>query len=247
MAISFIDNSTTFVDTATGTLVVSRPTTYSAGDMLIAFIGGKAYNTTITPPTGWTSIGSSTNGTTASGVGTGSTIIQAFYKIATASEGTSYSFTLSAFRTVLIGMIQVYRTDLTWITPTGVGAINSTSTGWTTIQSTATSDLNVGTFLPTAFIANINTTAIGTSPIFSSTLSVKTYSSFIGKPITAYTTTTGDDGGMYTGYATVTASSTTLPTSINILTTGPSADRGNAFIVTLNDFTGTRGNFFPFF
>lgn len=247
MAISFIDNTTTFTDTSTATLTITRPTTYSAGDMLIAFVGGKAYNTTITPPAGWTSIGSSTNGTTASGVDTGSTIIQAFYKVATASEGASYSFTLSASRTVLIGMIHVYRTDLSWVTPTGVGAIQNTSTGWTGIESSLTSNLKVGTFLPTALIANTDSSAIGGTPSFSSTLSVKTYSSFTGKPITSYTTTTGDDGGMYSGYSSVLTSSTTLPTSITIATTGPTTDRGNAFIVTLNDFSNINGNFFPFF
>lgn len=247
MAISFIDNSTTFINTALSTITLNRPTTFVGGDMLIAFIGGKAYSTTITPPSGWTSIGSSTNGTTASGVDTGSTIIQAFYKIASASEPSTYNFTLGASRSVLIGMIHVYRTNTSWVTPTGVDAVNAASTGWSTIQSSSTSNLNVGTFLPTAFISNTDSSSILTTPSFSSTLSVKTYNSFTARPITAHTTATGDDGGMMTGYTSVLTSSTTLPTTINISASGPSTNKGNAFIVTLNDNANTNGNFFAFF
>ncbi len=238
MAISFVDNYIVFADTSGTTLTLFRPT-YSTGDMLIAFIGGKAYNTTITAPAGWTSIGSSTNGTTASGIDTGSTFIQVFYKIAGASEPSSYSFTTSINRTIVMGMIHSYNTTLNWNTPVGSGALNTTSTGWNTINSVSTLNLPIGAYIPIVFVSNTDATSITTLPILdTSPTSLKSFASYSAEPITNYTTSNGDDGGMVTGYTSVTGSLTNSPVTMSINSSGSSSEKGHAYIVVLTDYGG---------
>jgi len=73
--------------TGSTSLSVSLPSGVSAGDMLILTVGGKPYDATINTPTGWTLIGSQqTNGSTASGVDSGSVTWAVFYKKATADS-----------------------------------------------------------------------------------------------------------------------------------------------------------------
>lgn len=241
MAISFIENSLVF-DNATGANLTMFPSISPlAGDMLIAFIGGKAYNTTITPPSGWTSIGSSTNGTTASGVDTGSTKIEVFWKLASASEPSSYTFSLSASRTIFIGMIHVYRTTLNWNTPTGVGAEGSS---WNNIVSDTSLSLLVNTYLPICFVSNTDNTSITTVPFLSA--SNRTLASYTAKPITNYSTSNGDAGGMVTGYSNVTAASSTIPTTLSLNSSGSASERGHAFIVQLTDSPPPGGIYDPF-
>lgn len=68
---------------------VSTPAGVLAGDVLVAFLSINGNSTvTITPPTGWTKIA---NGSVSGGYSS----LWAFYKVATASEPTSYTFTAS--------------------------------------------------------------------------------------------------------------------------------------------------------
>jgi hypothetical protein len=95
MAISFVGSSTSF-GSGQSSFTVALPTGRANGDMLVIFIGGKQYNATIGTPSGWTSIGTSTNGTTNAGVDTGSTKLQAFYRIADGTELSTISFGISS-------------------------------------------------------------------------------------------------------------------------------------------------------
>lgn len=237
MAISFSGNSTSFSDTTASVLSLFRPGV-SAGNMMIAFVGGKDYNITITPPSGWTSIGSSTNGTTLAGVDTGSTKIQAFYKIAGAFEPGSYGFSISGggASAVMMGMIHVYSTTTTWNTPTGTGATNP-SNGWSSISSSSTLSLPAGAFLPTCFVSNTDATSIGTFPSFSA--SGRSFGSWTSRPISAYTTTSGGDGGMVTGYTSISSASNSTSQTVTIVTSGSNSERGHAFIVQLTDAAPT--------
>lgn len=237
MAISFIGNSTSFSDATSGTLTVYR-SSLSSGNMMIAFIGGKDYNITITPPSGWTSIGSSTNGTTFAGTDTGSTKIQAFYKIATVFEPSSYGFSISGggVSAVMMGMLHEYSTTTTWNTPTGTGATNPFN-GWANISSSSTLSLPAGAFLPTCFVSNTDATSIGTFPSFSA--SGRSFGSWNSRPFSAYTTTSGGDGGMVTGYTSISSASNSTPQTVTIFTSGSGSERGHAFIVQLTDAAPT--------
>ena len=67
-----------------GTTSVSRnvPTGTTTGDIMLLFVGCKPFDATIVTPSGWTKLdaGSGTNGTTASGVDTGSVQWATFYR-----------------------------------------------------------------------------------------------------------------------------------------------------------------------
>lgn len=71
--------------TGATTITLNRPTSAVAGDMLLATIATSG--ATITPPTGWTVVGSTSN----TGVRT-----TMFWRVATGSDPTSWAFTLSA-------------------------------------------------------------------------------------------------------------------------------------------------------
>lgn len=56
------------------------PSGATTGDLSVLTVWAKPYNTVITTPSGWTKIGEATNGTTASGTDTGSTIVAVYVK-----------------------------------------------------------------------------------------------------------------------------------------------------------------------
>jgi hypothetical protein len=248
MAISFVGSSTSF-GSGQSSFTVALPTGRANGDMLVIFIGGKQYNATIGTPSGWTSIGTSTNGTTNAGVDTGSTKLQAFYRIADGTELSTISFGISSgdfTNNVFMGVCQTFRTNsLQFNTPIGVGVINSASTGWTTMQSATTLSLPVGCFLPTMFVSHTDASNIGTTPTYSAT--GRTFSGGNPSPISAFTTTTGGDGGAVSYYINVSAASNSTAQTLNILTSGPSTDKGHAYVVQLTDSANTNGNFFALF
>ena len=248
MAISFIGSSSTFAASQT-TVSVTLPIGRASGDMLVIFIGGKQYNATISTPSGWTSIGTSTNGTTTAGVDTGSTKLQAFYRVADGTELGTVNFTNSggsAANDVFMGVCQAFRTDLTGFnTPVGTGVINAFSTGWSNMQSATTLSLPVGAYLPTMFVSNTDASNIGTNPSYTAT--GRTFSSGTSSPISAFTTTIGGDGGAVSYYINVSADSNSTPKTLGIFTSGPSSERGHAYVVQLTDYAQSNGNFFQFF
>lgn len=246
MAISFVASSTTFAASQTS-VAVSLPTGRANGDMLVIFIGGKQYNATISTPSGWTSIGTSTNGITNANTDVGSTKLQAFYRIADGTELATIAFSISGgsgAQNVFMGVCQAYRTNQTWNTPTGTGVINI-GTGWSTMGAVSTLSLPVGAYLPTLFVSNTDATNIGTTPIYAAT--GKTLSIGTPNPISPFTSTLGGDGGAVSSYTNVTADSNGTAQSLGISTSGPSTDTGHAYVVQLTDYVKSNGNFFQFF
>lgn len=247
MAISFVNSSISFVASQTS-VVVTLPSSVTTGDMLVIFIGGKQYNATISTPSGWTSIGISTNGTTNAGADTGSTKIQAFYKVATASEPSTINFSISGgsgTNNVFMGVCQAFRTNLTGFnTPIGTGVLQSTASGWTTMQSAIALSLPVGAYLPTMFVSMTDASNIGINPSYTATS--RTFSGGASSPISAFTTTTGGDGGAVSYYINVSADTNSTAQTLNIFTSGPS-EKGHAYVVQLTDYAQSNGNFFQFF
>lgn len=77
-------------DAATGTSVVlNKPSGTAEGDAMLAIINANENATTITPPAGWTSVLGELNPTSGAS-------IEVFYKEAGASEGSTYTFSLSS-------------------------------------------------------------------------------------------------------------------------------------------------------
>lgn len=65
---------------------VTWPNGTSIGDMGVLFVGVKPYTATINTPTGWTKVDETTNGTTGSGLDTGSVKVAAFQKICSSTS-----------------------------------------------------------------------------------------------------------------------------------------------------------------
>ena len=111
------------------TLVVPRPATFATGDLLLASIAIRG-SSTISPPAGWTVIRNDLNGTNLRQV--------TWWKIATASEPATYTFTFSAGR-LSAGAIHAYG----GVHPTNPidvssGSINASSTSLTATGVTTT-------------------------------------------------------------------------------------------------------------
>jgi hypothetical protein len=118
------------------TLVVPRPATFAAGDVLLASIVIRG-SSTITPPAGWTLIRNDLNGTNLRHV--------TWWKLATAAEPTTYTFTFSAGR-LSVGTIHVYGgVHQTNPIDASSGSINASSTNVTAlgVTTTAPNDLLV--------------------------------------------------------------------------------------------------------
>lgn len=208
MAVSYLSSGAYTTATATSiTLPIGAGA--AAGDMMIAMISIKAYNSAISTPSGWTSLGLLANGTTASGTGTGSVKVQAFYKEHTGTE-TNPSFTLSAPTTIAIGIIQVYRkTFPLWLDPVGAGqwqVPNSTTLNFSTnvefpmyvtnfFAGFCATNSNTNTFVTFSSLVNSSTSGGGTFSAFTTTPSASTQ----------LNTSLGAGLSMVSGYASVTA------------------------------------------
>jgi RHS repeat-associated protein len=116
--ISVVGATSAALTTNATTMAITRPAAAATGDLLVAEIAASA-NATITPPSGWTA---------ASGaqVATGSSRYQLFWRLATASEPTSYTFSFSASGAHRGGIKVLRNTDRT--TPINIVA---TATGTT--------------------------------------------------------------------------------------------------------------------
>jgi hypothetical protein len=243
MAVSFVSASSSWASAASGSVSISQASGYAVGDMLIAFVCGKGFTAGVTTPSGWTDLGLSLNGATASGVDTGSTFIRAFYKISTAIESGVTISVSSA--TVLLGIMHCYRsTTKNWNTPVRSGVVSATSS-WLTLVAANTLSLPVGSFLASCFVSMTDSPTIGITPTYTAT--GRTFSSFTANPVAAFSTPLGDDGNAVSGYISVSTASNSTAQTLGISTSGASAERGHAYVVQLSDFANVKGNFFPFF
>lgn len=97
---SFIASAQTQNSATGSSLVISKPTGTAQNDLMIAFMGlGSSASATWTGDTGWTEIADQG----------ASPDLRIAYKIAGASEGSSYTFTASTSSATLSGVILTYR------------------------------------------------------------------------------------------------------------------------------------------
>jgi RHS repeat-associated protein len=87
LPIQTIGSGVKTLTTAASTMSISKPTGTVANDLLVAQIAA-GDNATITPPSGWTAV-------TGGEVTSGTTRLKLYYKVAGASEGSSYHFDFS--------------------------------------------------------------------------------------------------------------------------------------------------------
>ncbi len=132
--------TTSTVGSAGPTLVISKPSSTASGDFLIAGIqyqGGTGE--TITAPSGWTLIERTDNGTSFG--------LATYYKVAGASEGSSYTWTFSPDSRALGGIIRYTGVDTSSPVDVHAGATgtSATPTG-PSVTTTQANDLVVGFF-----------------------------------------------------------------------------------------------------
>lgn len=125
--------------------------TNAVGDRLILWVTSKPFGSTVATPSGWTLLGSGTNGTTAAANDAGSMFITAFYRDVTTVLSGTQAVTVTSGDSSL-GVIQSWRTDGSWSAP--VWAIGSDTTSGTGYSAASTTTVAVA---PNDFI----TTATG--------------------------------------------------------------------------------------
>lgn len=190
--------------TGSTSLSVSLPSGVSAGDMLILTVGGKPYDATINTPTGWTLIGSQqTNGSTASGVDSGSVTWAVFYKKATASES-SVSVSITSGN-VFAGAINCFtKTKGAWRTPTAYFGSDTTSA--TDFEIVGTGSINIfdeaGDGVLAFGVLPGNNATFGTIDIRASGATITGEAK---NPATDAATATGDDLAATCAWTTVTS------------------------------------------
>jgi hypothetical protein len=168
------------------------PSGITQGDMMVLFVGCKPFSATIGTPSGWNALtaGSGTNGSTASGVDTGSVQWKTFYRQHVTGDAAP-TVTITSGN-VSLGCINGFSKDWweAWSTPeSGKGSDTSSGTGYS-----ITSDVNVqiaaGDYvLHGSVIAGDNST-FGTPTL---TATSATFGTVTESPSTEGTTTTGND------------------------------------------------------
>ena len=123
-------------------LIINKPTGTTTGDLMIAFYSADVTGVSWTPPIGWTEVVEYTG---RAGIGVA-------WKIATASEGTTYSFTFSGGGSTYNGFIATYRGAAYDVSGT---ATNSATSSVAISGITVTSNNSIAL----AFVAQSNNSA----------------------------------------------------------------------------------------
>jgi hypothetical protein len=191
---------------AAGTTSVAPalPASSGAGDIMILFVGCKPYNASIGTPTGWTllSAGSGANGTTGSGIDSGSVLWATFYREWQTGDAAP-TVTITSGN-VSLGCINGFTKGATecWATPlAGKGSDTTSGTGYS-----ITSDVNMGIksgdyVLHGSVIAGNNST-FGTPTL---TATSATMAASTESPATEGSTANGNDLEASCAYANCTA------------------------------------------
>lgn len=140
MTITFISSTVSTATAVATACPVNYPVTIAAGDGLVMIVGTKPFGATITTPAGWTAQGTTTNGTTAVGIDTGSVKVAAFTKTADGTEAGAGFITVS-----------VATADSTWVVICRY--TKSAANSWSFASATGT-DAAVGTAWSVAFSSN---------------------------------------------------------------------------------------------
>lgn len=168
------------------------PAGVAAGDLMILFVGCKPFNATINTPTGWTAIPNTAgnNGSTASGIDTGSVLWAAFYRPwVTGDAGPSISITSG---NVSLAVIHAFTptTGSVFLPPVGHRGSDTTSDTGFSLTMGADFGINANDMLLShAVIAGDNST-FGTPTISAAGC---TFSATTESPATEGTTATGND------------------------------------------------------
>ena len=146
--------ATSVTATSGTTLMVNKPSGVVAGSLLLAAVYVQASSIpTITPPSGWTSLGT---------VSTGSQRAEVFYLVAGASEPTNYTFTSSL--TIVAGTAVLEGYTFTGTGVVGASAFGSLAVGTVVIAPTVTVALPNSLLYCAFFTGTLGTGVTGMTP-----------------------------------------------------------------------------------
>lgn len=203
----------------------------TTGDLSILVVAAKPYSTAITTPSGWTKIGEGTNGTTASGIDTGSTIVAVYYKL-DATTGAIGNITQSGAST-MVGQITTYSTDAPgW--DVSAFTVGGDTTDGANFSATGAAGINVATGDRVYVGTSINSDAGTLSAASVAGMSGATVTDHQGRSSQAVTT--GDDMRLYVRDVLISAGSSNAAPTFTF--TNASSTSGTAFFLRLRDGAG---------
>lgn len=231
-----------------GNLTYTLPTGHSTDDLLIAFYGGKPYNTVPSTPTDYTAQSGGANGSTAMGAGSGSVYAVAFTKVHDGSESNPTSTFAAQYSPGIRAMIAL-DSDVSgsgWSVESTNGS-DSTATG-TTFSATGAStiSLTTGDWIVVLLVHNDDSSS---DSAFAITVPGCTLGSVTQQLTGTLTTATGNDGRMYVLTAPIDSGTASGAPTVTA-TTGTNDSDGQAVFLAVkepvnNDKTGTVSGALP--
>jgi len=227
------------------TQTVTLPT-HAAEDMLLVRVAFKhaTMPTTVTcGTTGWAKVSTQyNNGTDASGNGTGSVIVAAFWKVATSAAETNpvitYHATVAATPSAAVALSYQCAATETWDTPVGAGGPVGTGTA---ISSTITSHISTTANDMVDFFHSQGDNNTLTVPTF--TQAGLTLNAVSERPATALSSGTSNDIDADGGYRLVNSASGTSTAAAVVTGTATAGDQGSAWTTRLRVHPLVTGSF----
>lgn len=187
MAINAL-TATSVTATSGTTLMVNKPSGVVAGSLLLAAVHVQASSIpTITPPSGWTSLGT---------VSSGAQRAEVFRKVAGGSEPTSYTFTSSL--TIVAGTAVLEGYTFTGTGVVGASAFGSQAVGTVVIAPTVTVALPNSLLYCAFFTGTLGTGVTGMTPraaVENGNRDVAVFDQAVGAGATGTRTYTGSNSG----------------------------------------------------
>jgi hypothetical protein len=182
------------VSDPTGAITI--PGTPASGDRMFLFASWKTYSITTAAISGWTQIGTEfADGTTASGNGTGSVKVMAWYRDWQVGDS-GPSIDWSAAPTEAHVVVQLWTKDAsdTWNAPTTVTAAISAASSWTAVASSTTTVPNGSVVMGLmGFRDDSATMTRGTTDGIYEDSGITWNGNYVESPATHFSSTTGDD------------------------------------------------------
>jgi hypothetical protein len=176
----------------------------TASDISLLGVVVKPYTATITTPSGWTKIGESTSGTTASGADSGSVKTAIYYKIGALDGETTGNIGSSGANTMHAGIVTYQHTGAGWDILAAFGAMGTPDTAY---SATMTSAIPVAAGDQIVAFTGLSSDGGTRSSASFTGWSGATQSGATGLHSTG--TSTGDDCGLYDRDVEITAGSST--------------------------------------
>jgi len=234
MAIAFISSNLSAANASATATPVTYPVAIAAGDGLVLVVGTKPFSGTITTPAGWTALGEITNGTTGSGIDTGSVKAAAFFREAVGTETGSLTVTITGGNSSWASILRFTKAvGAAWQTGFASGTDATANTAWL-VGYTTNPGITSGDHLVMGGVVStdlaVNWTAQTISGATGATISVPTA---LQNP----RITTGQDSGGHVSRTTCTAGTATANPTWNATLSVGTNQSGSGVMVRLREVT----------